>query len=96
MPTYISYVRTTQKGAETLKDAQQRIVKANEWIQAAGGRVIGAYATLGRYDYVWITELPDHKVGWSILAKVAMQGAASTETVEAIPVEEFLQAVAKA
>lgn len=96
MPIYISYVRSTQKGAETLKEAGQRIARANQWIQEARGRVLGAYATLGRYDYVWIIELPDHKAGWPILAKVAMQGAVSTETVEAIPIEEFLQVVAKA
>jgi uncharacterized protein with GYD domain len=96
MPTYITYVKTTAKGAETLKDTPGRITQANEWIQKAGGRVIGAYATLGRYDYIWITEFPDSRAAWTVLPKVAMQGAVSTETVEALPVPEFLQMVAQA
>lgn len=96
MPTFVSLVKNTQKGAETLKDAGKRVQNANQWIQAAGGRVIAAYATMGRYDYVWITEFPDSKAGWSVLAKVGLQGAASTETAEALPIEEFLQIVAKA
>jgi uncharacterized protein with GYD domain len=96
MPIFISYVKTTQKGAETLKDTPKRIAQSSEWIQKAGGRVLGAYATLGRYDYVWSTEFPDSKAGWSVIPKIAMQGSATMETVEAIPVEEFLKLVAQA
>ncbi len=96
MPIYITYMDMTQKGAETVKEAHQRIAEATQGIQAAGGRVIGAYATLGRYDYVWITEFPDSKVAWSVLVKAVMQGTIHTETVEALPVEEFLQIVAQA
>lgn len=96
MPIYITYLKTTEKGAETLKEASQRIAQASQWIQATGGRVIGAYATLGQYDYVWITEFPDTRASWSVLVKAAMQGAVTTETVEALPIEEFLQIVAQA
>ncbi len=96
MPVYITYVTTTPKGAETMKETPQRVAEANEWIQKAGGRVIGAYATLGRYDYVWITEFADSRSAWSVLPRVAMQGAVRTETVEAIPIQDFLQLVAAA
>ena len=96
MPIYITYLKTTAKGGETLKEAPQRIAQASQWIQAVGGRIIGAYATLGQYDYVYITEFPDTKAGVSVLVKAAMQGAVTTETVEAIPIEEFLQIVAQA
>lgn len=96
MPIYITYMKLTPKGAENIKETPQRIAEGAQWIQAAGGRVIGAYATLGRYDYVYITEFPETKAGWPVLVKTAMRGTVSTETVEALPIEEFVQMVAKA
>jgi uncharacterized protein with GYD domain len=51
-----------QKGAETIKEMPQRSAEGAKAVQEAGGRVIAAYATLGRYDYVYITEFPDSKV----------------------------------
>ena len=95
MPTYITRVTLTQKGAEGLKDAPKRTAQAREWIQKAGGRVIGAYATLGETDYLWITEFPDSKSAWSVLAKVAMLGTSRSNSVEAIPLEEFFDIVTK-
>lgn len=96
MAIYVSLLKNTQKGAETIKEAPQRIAAGAQAIQKAGGRVIAAYATLGRYDYVYITEFQDTKAGWPVLIQTAMQGAVSGETMEAIPIEEFLQVVKKA
>ncbi len=60
------------------------------------GCVIAAYATMGRFDYVYITEFPDTRSGWQVLIKTAMQGQVSTETAEIIPLDEFLGMVARA
>jgi uncharacterized protein with GYD domain len=96
MPIYITLFKNTQKGAETIKDAPQRSAEGAKAVQAAGGRVIAAYATLGRYDYVYITEFPDSKVAWPVLVKTAMRGTVSGETMEAIPIEEFVAIVKQA
>jgi uncharacterized protein with GYD domain len=93
MPIYITLFKNTQKGAETIKEAPQRIAEGAKAVQAAGGRVIGAYATLGRFDYVYITEFPDAKAGWPVLVKTAMGGTASGETMEAIQLDEFVEIV---
>lgn len=96
MPIYITRVAVTQKGAETLKDAPKRSAQVREWIQKAGGRVIGAYATLGENDYLWITEFPDSKAAWSVLTKAAMLGTSRSNTVEAIPIDDFFDIVTRA
>lgn len=96
MPIYVTYAKQTQKGAETIKEAPQRLAQAAQRIQQVGGRILGAYATLGRYDYLYIVEMPDNKVGWKVLIQTAMQGTVSTETVEAIPIEEFVKMVGEA
>ena len=96
MPMYITLFKNTQKGAETIKEIPQRAAEGARAVQAAGGRVIGSYATLGRYDYVYITEFPDTKAGWPVLVKTAMRGTASGETMEAISLEEFVEIVKRA
>lgn len=93
MPIYITLFKNTQKGAETMKETPQRIAGGAQMVQS---RIIGAYATLGRYDYVYITEFPDNKAGWPVLVQTAMRGSVSGETMEAIPIEEFVQVVNKA
>jgi uncharacterized protein with GYD domain len=93
MPIYITRVSLTQKGVETLKDAPKRTGQVREWIQKAGGRVVGAYATLGENDYLWITEFPDSNAAWSVLTKVAQMGTSRSNTVEAILIEDFFKIV---
>ena len=95
MPIYITICRNTQKGAETIKEAPQRLAAGAQAIREGGGRVIGAYATLGQYDYVFITEFPDTKTSWPVLIQTATLGMTSAETMEAIPVEEFVQILAR-
>jgi uncharacterized protein with GYD domain len=57
--------------------------------------VVAACATLGRFDYVHIVEMSDSKAGWEVLIETAMQGDVSAETTEILPLEEFLQIVAR-
>jgi uncharacterized protein with GYD domain len=95
MPIYITICKNTQRGAETIKEAPQRLAAGAQAIRKGGGRIIGAYATLGRYDYIFITEFPDHKASWPVLIQTATLGMTSAETMEAIPIEEFVQIVAR-
>jgi uncharacterized protein with GYD domain len=96
MPIYVTLFKNTQKGAEAMKEIPARAAEGARAVQAAGGRVLAAYATLGRYDYVYITEFPDTKAGWPVLVKTAMRGTVTGETMEAIPIEEFLEIVKRA
>jgi uncharacterized protein with GYD domain len=95
MPIYITICENTQKGAETIKEAPQRLAAGAQAIKKGGGRIIGAYATLGQYDYFFITEFPDNKASWPVLIQTATLGMTSAETMEAIPIEEFVQIVAR-
>jgi uncharacterized protein with GYD domain len=95
MPTYVSLIRLTQKGRENLKSLPQRVAENAKIREALGGRLIGAYATFGRYDFVLITEYPNSQAVLQAVAKGTQQGMASVETVEAIPIEEFTKIVAK-
>ena len=51
---------------------------------------LGAYALQGNYDFMWITEYPDHKgIGKSVLSAAA-RGLVVTETLEALPIDQFV------
>ena len=95
MPIYITICKNTEKGTETIKEAPLRLAAGAQAIKAGGGRIIGAYATLGQYDYVFITEFPDNKASWPVIIQTATLGMTSAETMEAIPVEEFVQILAR-
>ncbi len=95
MPLYASYTKLTSEGAKSLKEGPKRLGQIRGWIEEAGGKIVAAYATMGRYDYLMIIDMPD-KAGWSVVAKIATLGALSTETVEIIPMEEWMQTVASA
>lgn len=59
MPLFISLMRLTQRGLDTLHDSPARRVVSERRIAASGGRSISFHATLGAYDFVQIFEMPD-------------------------------------
>ena len=95
MPIYITICKNTPRGTETIKELPQRLAAGAQAIKEGGGRIIGAYATMGQYDYIFITEFPDNKASWPVLIQTATLGMTSAQTMEAVPVEEFVQILAR-
>ncbi|MFQ5985894.1 MAG: GYD domain-containing protein [Thermoplasmata archaeon] len=54
-----------------------------------GGRRLSTWATLGRYDFIVVTEAPDDKTIIQISAKIGALGGAHVETLAAIPSDEL-------
>ncbi|HSB08700.1 MAG TPA: GYD domain-containing protein [Blastocatellia bacterium] len=90
MPIYVTLLRNTAQGAKEIKDFGKAVEEAAGWIASDGGKVLGAYALQGNYDFVWITEYPDHAgIGKSLLSAAA-RGIVVTETLEALPIDKFV------
>jgi uncharacterized protein with GYD domain len=96
MPIYVTLLRSTAEGTKGLKESQRYMEEAKKEIGEAGGKIINAYALLGRYDFIYITEFPDQKSALKVLLKTAMKGRVAPENLVAIPLEEFIQAVKEA
>jgi uncharacterized protein with GYD domain len=96
MPIYVTLFRSTAEGTKGLKESQRYMEEAQKEIHEAGGKIINAYALLGRYDFIYITEFPDQKSALKVLLKTAMKGRVAPENLVAIPLDEFLQAVKEA
>jgi len=60
MQTYVSLVKFTQHGLQTMKEKgieRAELVKQN--VKALGGKLLQAYYCLGEYDVVAVWEFPD-------------------------------------
>jgi uncharacterized protein with GYD domain len=90
MPIYVTLLKNTTQGAKEIKDFGAAVEEAAGWITSDGGKVLGAYALQGHYDFLWITEFPDTKgIGRSLLSAAA-RGLVVTETLEALPIDQFV------
>ena len=93
METYIILGKWTQQGVAKVNEAPARIEAARKAMQAAGGRMIAWYLTMGRYDFVVITESPNVKAAATVLLATGAQGNVHTETLHALTEAEFKEVV---
>jgi uncharacterized protein with GYD domain len=95
VPHYISLMRWTSKGLAGLPGWRERVEEGERTIEEAGGKLVGVYVTLGRYDVVEIFEAPDDDAAVEILMKLQRYGAEHTETLRGFTREEAEQIVRK-
>lgn len=89
METYIILANYSQQGIATIKDAPARIAEGRKAVEAAGGKILDWYLTMGRYDVVFIAQVPDGKLAAMMLLALGGQGNVRTETLRAFTEEEF-------
>ena len=94
METYIILGNFTQEGANKIKESPVRIEAARKAVEAAGGKFLSWHLTMGRYDFVVVTEAPDAKAAASILLAIGGLGNVRTETMRALTEEEFKEVLA--
>ncbi len=94
METYIILGNFTQEGASKIKESPARIEAARKAVEAAGGKFLSWHLTMGRYDFVVVTEAPDAKAAASILLAIGGLGNVRTETMRALTEEEFKEVLA--
>ena len=88
MPHYISLMRWTTQGRAGLPAWRDRVEDGERLIEEAGGKLVGVWVTLGRYDVVEVFEAPDDEVALEIITKLGSGGAEETETLRAFTREE--------
>lgn len=71
------------------RPTKDEVTQTPQAIQAAGGKILSSYWTLGRYDAVFIIDVPDEKAAMKALSRFL--DLASTETMIAIPRDEALK-----
>jgi uncharacterized protein with GYD domain len=88
VPHYVSLMRWTSQGVAGLPAWRERVEDGERTITEAGGKLVGVYVTLGRYDVVEIFEAPDDETATEIILKLQRHGAEHTETLRAFTRDE--------
>ena len=81
-------MRWTSQGLAGLPGWRERVEDGERTITEAGGKLVGVYVTLGRYDVVEIFEAPDDETATEIILKLQRHGAEHTETLRAFTRDE--------
>jgi uncharacterized protein with GYD domain len=78
---------------QTLKSNPDRLRQVNADVEELGAKVLHQWATLGEYDFVSVVDAPDEKVMAKLSVEMGSRGTVMNETMVAIDVEEFTQAL---
>ena len=91
MPLYVTLWKYTKDGLVDIKYTTDRYKVVNEIIKSHGGRVVNGYGLIGEYDVMTIVELPDEKALVSSILKICSKGRVTSQTLTALPMEDFLK-----
>lgn len=94
MPTYVTLMRYTQKGIESIKDGPARLDAAKKTLAALGGTLKGFYLTAGQYDAIAIADFPDDQTMAKAALGGASQGFVRSETLRAFTEDEYRKIIA--
>jgi len=95
MAKYISLVKYNTKGIENIKESPNRLDAVKQLCESMGATVEGFYLTMGRYDIIMIMDAPDLETATKIILTVTSKGAVSTETLPAIPEEQYRKIISE-
>lgn len=93
MPTYITLIKFTEKGIQSIKGFQKNQAKAVKAAEEIGGKVKSLFMTMGEYDGVVIGECSGDEVAVAGAIAAAMDGNIRTTTMRAFTPEEFAKIV---
>ena len=89
MPTYVSLINWTEKGAASFRDTVDRAEAGKALAASFGGTLKEIYWTVGPHDMVAITEAPDDESATAFALMLASQGNVRTTTLRAFSGDEM-------
>jgi uncharacterized protein with GYD domain len=93
MPVFVMLTKLTDQGANTINRDPHRIKEVNKDVESLGAKVLAQYALIGEYDFLNILECPDTDTIIRISLKLASRGTLRIQTMAALPIADFVQAV---
>jgi uncharacterized protein with GYD domain len=93
MATFISTLKFTQQGIETIRDSPKRAAAFKAAAKKMGVKVTDEYWTLGAFDGLVIFEAPDDEKATAAMLQLASQGNVTTTTARAFRPSEVEKVV---
>jgi uncharacterized protein with GYD domain len=89
MATYISLLKFTPKGMESIHDSPARLAAAAKVFEEHGGSLKSAWYTMGQYDIVVVTEFPSDEAATRAMLATVSKGTVQGETLRGFTAQEF-------
>jgi uncharacterized protein with GYD domain len=93
MATFIMLSTLGPDGMATLKANPRRLLEVNSEVSEMGAKVLQQWAVSGQYDFCTVLEAPDLETVMKVAVSLGARGTLKTQTLAAIPVDKFLNAV---
>ena len=95
MSNYVVLLDWAEQGIKNVKDTVKRAKSFESAIEKAGGKSLGFYYTIGRYDMVAIVQAPTDEAIASVLLSLGSLGNVRTETLKAFSTDEAASIIEK-
>ena len=95
MTRYLALINFTDKGVRDVSDSIQRASSFEASVEAAGGKLLSLYWSVGEADGCVIFEAPDEQTGASLLLGLAKDGNVRTRAMTLFDTQEYQQVLAK-
>jgi uncharacterized protein with GYD domain len=93
MPTYIMLATLSSEGVQTVKNNPSRVKEVSKEVEQLGASVKHQWATIGRYDFVSVVEVPDETTMARVSLELGSRGTGRYESLTAIPIDDFIGAM---
>ena len=94
MSIFVTLYKFTDQGTKNVKDSPRRLDAGTKAFEAKGGKILGAYYTVGEYDLVVIGEI-EEKAGLAHTLTMLSQGNVRSTTLPAYTPAEFAEIIKK-
>jgi uncharacterized protein with GYD domain len=81
-------------GWATVRETPERIHEVTREVESLGLTVIAQYALMGQWDFLNIIEAPDEATMAKAAVMLAARGTMRTTTLQALPIETLVEALA--
>ena len=95
MPTYMTLIRYTQQGIESIKDSPARLDTAKDLFKSLGAEIKSFFLTMGTYDVMVISEAPDDETATKLAMTIGSSGAIRTETFRIFTEDEYRKLISE-
>ena len=95
MPTYMTLIRYTQQGIESIKDSPARLDTAKDLFKSLGAEIKSFFLTMGKYDVMVVSEAPDDETTTKLAMTIGSTGAIRTETFRIFTEDEYRKLISE-
>ena len=93
MVTYMMLTSLTDQGVKNIKGAPERLEASIKAFEHAGGKLIGFWVAVGKYDYISIGESTSDEAALAFAIAVSSQGNVRVESVKLFSKEQYTEVV---